>query len=523
MDKYKELKQDLKQLNKEIETFNNNLKNNKNSLKFKLNDKELYKSTKQALNEALYSEDFIKEIVNEEINEQLKDSEDAYFLSHYIQDHKDFLERFKETDDFKEMNEEEQKAFIKTFTQDLTEEEIKEEIYNSIDILKNDLKDYLKAIKTKKYIKYVNDLLNSVYLNYDFFITHQTIIEIILNNISVEDSYINENNAVVYRVSIEYIDEIKEKIKAKRQLILKESKKVNNLNDVLKYDIKPLPLKFNEILTLSNTALIDTYSLTHSTALEDNGLIKQFNYTIKQDSLNNAIEDINKLSETDKQILDIITIEFYLKQNKIVFSDRDIAVTLTQKDSQATIHDNMLLDINKSILKLQNTRITLDYQSKKAFKDNNYRIIQDDNPLIWLRTRNDIKDTKTQWYQIINTPFYVDYLRVSNSKLLEFKRETLYKEIKGIDKRLKNQNIRLLINRRLILAKDMKIDFYINVEDIYKEQQAKTYKQKQDARKVTEIILDSIKDSEGFNYNKDNTGVRGSIKGYWIRFKKPEN
>lgn len=473
-----------------------------------------------------------KEQLKEEFKEALSNKEvliNAYNL--IIIGNKEVLKDDKTINDFLETNIAAQEIAISKKPELRTQKDYLEELFvtdkdilinnltKEIDQAKEEQKKIIKAVERKSYSKYIDDLLSDKPLKYAFFTKYNYMLMFLIDQVIAPKNISKKEKEERER----YINLLTNKINLKFVSDKEKTKKGNNLNDILDSNFKPSPLYFSEYLTFSNSALIDSLSHTHSIVLKDNGLIKQFDYTINQESINNATNDINKLNELDRFVLDTITIEFYLKRHRIVFSDRDIALLLAQTDSKVSISDKFLKQINESILKIQNVRITLDYESKKVFENNSHRIIEDNNPLIWLKTRKDIKDTKTQWYQILNTPFYYDYLSITNNKLLEFNRSILYKEIEGKDKSINNQKIRLLINRRLRTAKDLKIDFYISTNEIYKEQQCETRKQKQDAREMAKKILDNLKNDEGFNYREDNTGVKGSIKGYWIEFKKPEN
>lgn len=513
--KFKEIDKGIKEARKDLKEFNKNIKNfiEPRALKRNMSDKELYIKTKEAFKDALNDEQFIKEEVNADIKQQEEDIEDAYFLSRYVQDNKDFLERFKQSEDFKEMDEEEQQAFIKTFTQDLTEEEIKNTLYQGIDILRSDLDEFIASINTPVYKDYINDLLDNDTLKYDFFVDYRQIVEIVLNGIRVEDSNQENKDIVISYASKEFTEEIINKLKYKSRLISQKLRSVTNDKDIISYGFNT-PLKLNETLIMSDTELIDNMLITNNAFN---------NYELQVKSVEDSNNIINNLNDLDKWILDTIVLEFYIKQSKTIFTDRDIALVLCKEKANQTISDKMLEDIKASIKRLQEKRISLDWEDKKKLQENN-KGYEDDNPLLWIKTRKARAKEKTTLYQLVGVPFYADFISITKPPLIEYRRDIVYREIEGIDKSIKNQTIRLYLNRQFLKVKGFNLNnMYISVQEIYKLADAKTNKQKQDARKVTEAILKSLKTDYNYNYKTDNIGNRGQVRGYEITFIYPKN
>ena len=315
-----------------------------------------------------------------------------------------------------------------------------------------------------------------------------------------------------------------------------------NINELYEtyYDIKAddeeeikkeqltLPLEYNDIATLTDTGLINKLAIIK---LENNALFKEqiakLDFNIDENTINNSEKKLEKLNELDRFILDTIVIDFYYKQGLTKFTNRQIAIQYCKEKGIEHITENVLKEIDKSILKLQNTRISLDYKSIQRLKKAKVKIGKN-NPLIWLEeTYIDVEGTKTKGYEIIRTPFYFTYAQEVNAPMITYNRKLLYNEIKGIDKNINNQNLRHYLIRRLAPTKNLDTnEIYISINDIYEVQNiykdeyktANALKQaRKQARERAELILKEYKKEYNFTYHKDDLNKR--IKGYVIKFR----
>lgn len=289
-----------------------------------------------------------------------------------------------------------------------------------------------------------------------------------------------------------------------------------------------LPLEYNDIATLTDTGLINKLAIIK---LENNALFKEqiakLDFNIDENTINNSEKKLEKLNELDRFILDTIVIDFYYKQGLTKFTNRQIAIQYCKEKGIEHITENVLKEIDKSILKLQNTRISLDYKSIQRLKKAKVKIGKN-NPLIWLEeTYIDVEGTKTKGYEIIRTPFYFTYAQEVNAPMITYNRKLLYNEIKGIDKNINNQNLRHYLIRRLAPTKNLDTnEIYISINDIYEVQNiykdeyktANALKQaRKQARERAELILKEYKKEYNFTYHKDDLNKR--IKGYVIKFR----
>lgn len=296
----------------------------------------------------------------------------------------------------------------------------------------------------------------------------------------------------------------------------------------LKFEQLTLNIEYDDTATLTDTPLINSLATTKldiQTA-QDFQLLNNYDFNLSSKSIEESEEQLKELNELDRFVLDTIVVDFYYTKQQTIFSDREIATQYTNKYGATKVSPTLQKDINESILKLQNTRIKLDYESVQQFKSKNIQVKRN-NPLIWLESLEVKKDTSSNYYKIISTPFFYTYLKQTGSELISYKRELLLMNIKGVDKRTENQNLRHYLIRRIAKLEDLGAPIYINTSDVYQVQEVnalnfpsenKLKKARFNARERAEKILDELKKEYNFTYSQDNEGKR--IKGYYIRPKK---
>lgn len=302
-----------------------------------------------------------------------------------------------------------------------------------------------------------------------------------------------------------------------------------NIKDTsVKYEQLTLNLEYNDQATLTSTPLINSIAeiKADQIGVKDIALLRGFSYELDADTTENSEEQLNKLNELDRFVLDTIVVDFYLQQQITVFSDRQITTQYTNKYGDKKVSKTLQKDINESILKLQNIRVELDYKSIEKYKEKNIDVKRN-NPLLWLESIQVNADTTSNYYKILGTPFYYTYLKQTNNQLIPYNRELLTMNIKGVDKRRENQDLRHYLIRRLADMNTFNAQIYIKTSQIYTVQgvnssnyptDSKLKKARYLARERTETLLNEFKKQYNFTYSQDNEGKR--IKGYFI---KPKN
>lgn len=433
-------------------------------------------------------------------------------------------------------------------------------VQETLDINKNNKEELLDIFNTTDYGKAVRDLVNDKkdYLVYDTFskidrtgvlgaIYESALVSIGADvndkllftctyGVTSDSEFYQEmiNSEVFkekdqdYKDLVYFICKINEKLRDRREQDSKEP--------YIKYEVIQLPLEYGEKATITDTPLINKMAIT---PLENNltfndrdtyrqlALLNKYDFSVDDKTTQQSQEEINKLTELDRFVLDTIVVDFYYKLNKKEFSDRQLANWYTQKGGKVTPSENIQREINNSIEKLQHIYIDIDYKSVQEFKKNKHVKVKRHNPLLWLESLEVKDDTTSNYYRILDTPFYFTYLKQTNSTMITYDRELLYLDINGVDKSLANQNLKHYLIRRIAPLKEYPNEIYISVSDIYNEQNAtaKYYpkinnlkKAKQRARERTEIMLNELKREYNFTYMQNNEGK--TIKGYYIKPKK---
>lgn len=457
-------------------------------------------------------------------------------------------------------------TYINWYKETLTDKDnLQDYINKNIEEMQKAKEDTLEAMGTTDYGKAVRDLLNenSPKLKYDTFalldgmsVTNYIFLTcvLLLNKGNANDKLIiNCTYSVATRYSTFYKElqeskELNEKDQDYKDLCfyltdintkIKDKAKELELQERHINEQIQLPLfEYSETLTLTDTPLINNLALSPNTENlatieKDSELFREladlknkYDFAINEKEINDSEEKIQQLTELDRFVLDTIVTEIFLKKNTREFTDRYLVTLYTQQYSQTRISKNIQDEINKSILKLQKTRISLGLDSIQKLKANKVHV-KADNPLIWVETIEIDKNTSTTHYRILGTPFYYSYLKLTNAQLITYNRELLYKEIKGINKNIDSQALRHYFIRRITQAIEFNTEIYISVNDLYKETNATPYyypkdanlrKAKQRARESAELILNDLKKEYSFTYHKDDR-VK-TIKGYKVRPKK---
>ena len=298
-------------------------------------------------------------------------------------------------------------------------------------------------------------------------------------------------------------------------------------NKNFKYEQIPLNFfEYEDRATLTETPLLNELALTK---LEDRDIkvINGDRFVLDNISTIKSNETIEKLTELDRFILNTAVLDIYYTKGDSVFSDRQLATLYSNKYGRENVSPKLLDEINKSLLKLQSIRISLDYKNQEKAKKTKIKGAKRDNPLLWLERLEVKEDTTSNFYRLIEIPFYLTYLQDTHAKLLSYDRGVLFKPIKGVKKTSENQALRSYLNRRLVSLNTLDTNIYISVKDIYEVLEIKADDYKNDnqlrkarynAREKTEKILNEFKKEYSFNFNQDNE--KRGIKGYIITPKK---
>lgn len=283
----------------------------------------------------------------------------------------------------------------------------------------------------------------------------------------------------------EYEDAIREKLdKIKKE----EQQKV-------KYETIPLfRLDYSDKVAIADNELINILTT------------KNFNVDIA--TINTSEEILNNLEELDKMILNYVVFEVYGKGYP-TFTDRNVAIYLTKESSSATIHDTMLKEINESLERLQNTKISEGFISEKLSDKRNLKIKRK-SALLWLDIIEIDYKSKTTIYKIVDKPFYYDYA-IHTGKISEYDREILTRKRKGIDHNLKNTALLNYIVER-IDALNYLTESFIDLRRVYDILKITDNRKYTDAKNKVYASLDDLKKNYNFKVYKDNTNTRGATK-----------
>lgn len=234
---------------------------------------------------------------------------------------------------------------------------------------------------------------------------------------------------------------------------------------------------------------------------------------LKEETITEGKEKLSVLSLLDQFVLRTIVLDFYGKQNKRTFTDKDVVIWATQTNAKKPVTEITREQVNESILKLQNVRVDLKYKSLQTI--NNEEInAKVGNPLVWIKERIELEgDNGVKKYEILDVPFYYTYLIVTQTPLIDFDRKLLTDDYKGIDKSLDNQQLRYYLVTRLEPKSRLNSkQIFISADDIYKIQGAtpENYttastlrKARERVRKRTEIILNEYRKIYKFQYIAD--------------------
>ena len=288
------------------------------------------------------------------------------------------------------------------------------------------------------------------------------------------------------------------------------------------------PMLFSRYATFTQDALTNELGLIK---YYDESNLPTIDFDLREETITEGNETLNKLSELDIMVLRTIVIEFFYKQKKRDFTDKEVVLFLTQENARKPVKGISREKVNKSILKLQNIRIDLKFKSLQEI-NNEILNAKRGNPLVWINERLEIEgDNGVKYYTILGTPFYYTYLNVTQTPLIEFDRKLLTNDYDGIDKSLDNQQLRYYLITRLEPKSRLNSkSIFISATDIYQAQEitAKKYdtpaslrKAKERARQRAELVLNEFRKVYKFSFNADNetgkidkkTGKKEKYKG----------
>lgn len=527
----------------------------------KIKDNEKLKAIEHHLKgfrSAFLDFDFMYNILSDELNKYLVHKEE--YINKNIEYYKKVKARYEELlkDESILYNGEKERIKI---SMPFIEENIKRETWEQHAEIEEKTIDHIyKKVINEDYLK------NDIYKTFVYYITSdkETIenkrLELAKGNMPLFNTFTICNERIIRNyLDLQGIEELDEKVNGYELAIngmLNNDKRIaslntsmitgaildirHNLNELIetffdleeekgkeKHEQITLPLEYSQKATITDTGLINKLALTK---LEDNYILqelKNLDFNIEESTIQHGEETLNKLDELDRFVLDCIVLDLYYKQGRKQFTNRQIAIQYCKEKGIEHITENILSEIDKSIIKLQNTRISLDYKSVQKLKKAKIKVDRG-NPLIWINELFNVKiETNVRGYEIIETPFYFTYLRETNAPMITYDRKLLYSDIKGIEKNIDNQNLRHYLIRRLAPSKTLNTnEIYINISDIYEAQNIHKKDFKTDnalkiarkkARDRAELILKEYKKEYNFNYSKDDENKR--IKGYIIRFK----
>lgn len=325
----------------------------------------------------------------------------------------------------------------------------------------------------------------------------------------IEDLTAEEVSRIVYELVGNHDHQDDEKQKAK--IIFDILDRHRRTDTAESEQAKPIVYKDMATFAKSNP-FVNEMSL-----IKDHELEKKIGIELKEETITEGNEKLNQLTEIDTLVLDTIVLDFYYKQEKTTFTDKEVATWINEVNAKTTVPKVTREQVNESILKLQSIRVDLKYRSLQEI-NNEILNLKIGNPLLWIRERLELEGSNgIKMYEIITEPFYFTYLKVTNTTLIEFKRELLTNNYKGVDKSVDNQAVRIYLIKRLEPKNRLNSnEIFININDIYEIQgatpanyttAAKLRKAKERARKRAETILNEFKKEYKFTYEPDNEKV----------------
>lgn len=322
----------------------------------------------------------------------------------------------------------------------------------------------------------------------------------------IEDLTAEEVQQIVYELVGNHDHQDDEKQKAKTIFDILDR---HRRTDTAKSE-QTKPIVYKDMATFAKSnPFVNEMSL-----IKDHELEKKIGIELKEETITEGNEKLNQLTEIDTLVLDTIVLDFYYKQEKMTFTDKEVATWINQENAKTTVPKVTREQVNESILKLQSIRVDLKYRSLQEI-NNEILNLKIGNPLLWIRERLELEGSNgIKMYEIITEPFYFTYLKVTNTTLIEFKRELLTNNYKGVDKSVDNQAVRIYLIKRLEPKNRLNSnEIFININDIYEIQgatpanyttAATLRKAKERARKRAETILNEFKKEYKFTYEPDN-------------------
>lgn len=391
-------------------------------------------------------------------------------------------------------------------------------------------KSFLKAIDSKNYYKYINDLFNNEILKYTFFIDYD------VNVLSYLYDLVKPKNITPreYKQALDYIQTLVEKVSYK--VYSENLKYVNNVQrlkdkkNAVKYEQQQLEL-IN--VTYTNRANVRVNKITNDLSVVSNDNfyssqdykmvqeLKTLNFNVENESLEESQETINKLNKTDIFTLNAI-IDIY-KEYGIgkTFTNTQIANLYFNETGQEITREQKEI-IHKSIEKLTSTKIKIGLTSETKGK---IRKLSTYDYLVKLTPIKYEAQTTTYYYSIDTKPLYYQYLTLThNNNVIEgktYNRQLLTDNIKGTKKTEELQQVRYWLIEQFSLDTneftiDLKKHLYallgLNKEN--KNYKKQTYR----AREQLKNILERYKEEKEYNFTyepiKDN---RGNLISYKVK------
>lgn len=320
----------------------------------------------------------------------------------------------------------------------------------------------------------------------------------IINNL--EDKQIGvllallDTKKVIYKL-LEELEKQQDKQKTKIKNSSKKTKTKKETKLKPKYETIPLfRLDYSDKVAIADNELINILTT------------KKFNVDLS--TIKTSEEILNNLDELDKMILNYIVFEIWGKGEQR-FTDRNIAVYLTKDNASATIHETMLKEINESLERLQNTKISEGFISENLSNSSNLKIKRK-SALLWLDIVEVDYKRKTTIYRIVDKPFYYDYA-LDTGKVDAYDREIITRNRKGIEHNLKNTALINYIVERINSLKYLNESF-IDLKRVYEILKITDNRKYTDAKNKVYAILEDLKKNYNFRVYKDNTNTRGTTK-----------
>lgn len=323
----------------------------------------------------------------------------------------------------------------------------------------------------------------------------------------IEDLTAEEVQQIVYELVGNHDHQDDEKQKAKTIFDILDR---HRRTDAASESEQTKPIVYKDMATFAKSnPFVNEMSL-----IKDDEPEQKINIELKEETITEGDKKLQQLTVIDNLVLNTIVLDFYYKQEKTTFTDKEVATWINQENAKTTVPKVTREQVNESILKLQNIRVDLKYRSLQEINNETLNL-KIGNPLLWIRERLEVEGSNgIKKYEIITEPFYFTYLKVTNTPLIEFKRELLTNNYKGVDKSLDNQAVRYYLIKRLEPKNRLNSDeIFININDIYEIQgatpanyttAATLRKAKERARKRAETILNEFKKEYKFTYEPDN-------------------